>query len=56
MRDTSVPHQRLIIKLMNFGISGKLLSWIGDFLLGRKQLVTVNGTMSKVEDVLSGIP
>ena len=56
MRDTSVPHQRLLIKLMNFGISSKYLSWIRDFEFGRKQLVTENGAMSKVADVLSGTP
>jgi len=51
----SVPYQRLI-KLRNYEIPNKPLSWIRDFLPGRKELVTVNGPMSKVADVLGGVP
>ena len=52
----SVPHQRLLMKLRKFGISEKNLSWTRAFLLGREQLVTVNGELSRVAAVLSGIP
>ena len=52
----SVPHQRLLMKLRQFGISEKLLTWTRAFLLGREQLVTVNGEISRVAAVLSGIP
>ena len=37
-------------------ISEKILSWTRVFLLGREQLVTVNGEISRVAEVLSGIP
>ena len=53
----SVPHQHLLLmKLRKFGISQKILSWMRVFLLRREQLVTVNGEISRVAAVLSGIP
>ena len=52
----SVPHERLLIKLQYYGITGKLLAWIRDFLKDRKQLVRVGNDYSKYTDVLSGIP
>ena len=51
----SVPHHRLLEKLSKYGIKGKILNWITDFLTGRKQRV-VNGEQSKLADVTSGIP
>ena len=33
----SVPHRRLIEKLKSFGINGKLLQWLDDFLTSRDQ-------------------
>ena len=52
----SVPYRRLLKKLEAHGIKGKILSWIKDFLIGRKQLVVVNGIKSKKSDVISGVP
>ena len=52
----SVPHHRLLEKLSKYGIKGKILNWITDFLIGRKQRVIVNGEQSKLADVTSGIP
>lgn len=52
----TVPHQRLLHKLKGYGIRGKLLSWIREFLSGRKQRVMVNGSMSTWCKVTSGIP
>ena len=52
----SVPHQRLLVKLRNVGIRGKVLNWIESFLTGRKQSVILEGKQSKWEDVISGIP
>ena len=43
----SVPYRRLLKKLEAYGIKGKILSWIKDFLIGRKQHVVVNGIKSK---------
>ena len=39
----SVPHDKLIVKLRQFGITGRLLHWYSDYLLGRKQRVVVDG-------------
>ena len=52
----TVPHRRLLTLLTHYGIKDPLLSWIEDFLTNRKQQVQVNGKMSKIFDVLSGVP
>jgi hypothetical protein len=52
----TVPHQRLISKLKAYGIKGKLLGWISDFLSGRSQRVVVNGSLSSWASIFSGIP
>ena len=41
-----VPHQRLLLKLQQYGSSGHLLSWIESFLTGRSQKVLVEGKSS----------
>ena len=51
-----VDHEILIKKLKLFGINGKLLAWIKEFLLDRNQLVTINGVHSALALVLSGVP
>ena len=52
----SVPHERLLQKLSAYGISGTLLSWIRDFLTGRRQRVVVDGAKSDWKRVNSGVP
>ena len=52
----SVPHERLIIKLKAYGITGQVLRWISAFLLNRTQQVRVGTATSGVGMVLSGIP
>jgi len=52
----TVPHQRLLRKLKAYGITGKVLEWIQDFLSGRRQRVVVNGKLSSWTDILSRIP
>ena len=52
----SVPHQRLLLKLDYYGISGNLLLWIKAFLSNRSQFVSINGTQSSPKPVLSGVP
>ena len=52
----SVPHQRLLLKLRSYGVDGKLLSWIEDFLSERRQRVVVNGRASGWIPVDSGVP
>ena len=52
----TVPHNRLIHKLKAYGITEEILLWITDFLIGRKQRVSIPNTMSNWLTVLSGIP
>ena len=51
-----VPHQRLIMKLNHYGISGDTNRWIQAFLTNRKQKVMVNGVLSGPAAVTSGVP
>ncbi|MCG8032216.1 MAG: hypothetical protein JAZ03_08575 [Candidatus Thiodiazotropha taylori] len=51
-----VPHQRLLLKLQNYGIKGQVYEWVKDFLSDRVQRVMVNGTPSEWAEVSSGIP
>jgi hypothetical protein len=52
----TVPHERLKAKLHMYGIRGKLLNWIINFLTCRKQRVVVNGASSEWDKVDSGVP
>ena len=52
----TVPHERLLIKLQRYGISGKVLSWIRCFLSDRVQKVRLGNESSEEGKVLSGIP
>jgi hypothetical protein len=51
-----VPHQRLMLKLASYGISGKIYTWIGDFLSGRTMRVKVNDCLSESVICTSGVP
>jgi hypothetical protein len=51
-----VDHQRLLQKLSQTGIGGKLGRWIQSFLTKRKQTVLANNTFSNEVDVVSGVP
>ena len=33
----SIPHERLLLKMKGYGITGKTLRWIRSFLTGREQ-------------------
>ena len=52
----TVPHQRLTHKLKSYGIEGKILNWIKEFLNNRKQRVIQGDTVSCWKDVFSGVP
>ena len=52
----TVPHCRLMTKLQAYGIGGKMLDWVKDFLTHRRQRVSINGSLSQWLAVLSGIP
>jgi hypothetical protein len=52
----SVPHERLLIKLLSKGISGEVLNWLKSWLTGRTQRVKVGDSISSEQDVESGVP
>ena len=51
-----VPHRRLLRKLEAYGVHGKLLSWICDFLIDRQVQVQVNRSFSESILASSGVP
>src|SRR5260221_7694543 len=51
-----VPHRRLIEKLKGYGIDGEVLSWVRNWLNGRRQRVVINGVYSPWCDVSSAVP
>ena len=51
-----VPHKRLLSKLTSYGITGNKHNWVTSFLSNRKQRVSVNGALSDITDVTSGVP
>ena len=52
----TVPHERLPVKLMAVGITGKILNWIGNLLHCRQQRVVVEGVCFSWIHVCSGVP
>ena len=53
----SVNHDILLNKLkMKFGIDGLVLQFLRDYLSNRKQQVVINGSLSGLLPVLSGVP
>ena len=51
-----VSHQRLLLKLNQFGIKGNILRWIESFLTSRTQQVVLEGATSHQDHVTSGVP
>ena len=51
-----VAHEKLILKLHQYGIRGDTLNWIKDFSDNRKQAVVINGINSDEVPVSSGVP
>ena len=51
-----VPHQRLLLKLSQFGIKGNIMRWIESFLTSRTQQVVLEGATSNQVHVTSGVP
>ena len=51
-----MPHDKLVHKLEAYGIRGNLLTWVRNFLTGRKMRVVVDGEQSEETEVLSGVP
>jgi len=51
-----VPFKRLMLKLKSHRITGKVASWIEEWLNNRRQRVGIRGTSSKLVPVISGVP
>jgi hypothetical protein len=51
-----VPTRRLLKKVRAHGITGKLLTWIENWLTNRRQRVILGGEFSDWIEVLSGVP
>ena len=52
----TVPHDRLLHKLNNYGIRGPLHAWLTTFLTKRKMRVALEGEFSNEATVESGVP
>ena len=52
----SVPHDRLLTKLAASGVDSRVVVWVREFLVGRKQRVRVGEKLSKEVKVTSGVP
>ena len=52
----SVVHNKLLVKLASYGIANDLLAFIKNFLTDRTQHVVVDGKISSISKVLSGVP
>jgi len=50
-----VPFAKLLSKLENHGVKGKIYNWIKDWTIDRKQRVVLNGTESDWLDVTSSV-
>ncbi len=51
-----VPDNKLMFKVKELGINGKVYNWIENWLSNRKQRVVINGTASDWTPVTSCIP
>ena len=51
-----VSHNKLLLKINSYGITGDLYGWIKSFLSNRTQAVKLDGCLSSVIAILSGVP
>ena len=51
----TVPHRRLLNKLIFYGIQGPILQWISSWLTKHNQRVAVDGEASNADAVKSGV-
>jgi len=52
----SVPHRPLLCKLQLYGVHSQLLKWLANYLTKRNWYACVNGTVSDILPVSSGVP
>lgn len=51
-----VPHNKLLMKMENYGIRGNTWRWVRSFLSDRTQQVLLDGEKSSQLPVVSGVP
>ncbi|PFX12690.1 putative RNA-directed DNA polymerase from transposon BS [Stylophora pistillata] len=51
-----IDHSLLKIKLIALGVRGQALAWFDNYLSGRSQSVSVNGTYADTSDLSLGVP
>ena len=51
-----VPHNELLVKLWNIGITGTLWNWFNCYLSNRTQYVSIGNCLSNYLPVISGVP
>ena len=51
-----VSHEKVLVKMHEYGVRGNTLKWIESFLHDRSQTVVLNGTASDPIPVSSGVP
>ena len=52
----TVPHQKLLHKMRQYGVDGNINAWLCDFLTNRKMRVVIDGEESEAVPVDSGVP
>ena len=52
----TIDHDILIHKLRQYGIRGKALDWLRDYLSNREQFVRINGLDSQLKTISCGVP
>ena len=50
-----VLHDRLLMKIANSGVNSRVIAWVREFLLGRMQVVNIEGQLSEEVRVTSGV-
>ena len=52
----TVPHERLLGKLVHYAVQGPVINWVHSFLQDRKMKVAVDGVCSPGAGITSGVP
>ncbi len=52
----SVPHKRLLHKLVKYNIDQEIITWAKSFLCGRTQQVNIRGSKSTWWNITRGVP
>ena len=52
----TVPHQKLLHKMRQYGVDGNINAWLCGFLTNRKMRVVIDGKASEAVPVDSGVP